>query len=248
MTALRPIFSETTQNIYNGLSSKSLVYHSRHQIKTVTNSEPLSPLPLFCDNMWPGSLVLADYLCSHPQFVTGKVCLELGAAIALPSMVASVLYAHSLVITDYPSHLVLENIEILFKKNELSFSNVSIAPHIWGQNIDLITQLSSKQNGKFDIIFLAELLWKDTYCQHENLLRSIAGFLDTDGVALVSFAHRPTESHSKEHDLEFLQLARRRFHLEYELLEMNEKYNDVDETISTQVFLYKLYYPPSITR
>lgn len=257
MAEVRPLFSETIQNTYHhGLISQLLVYHSRYQIDIVNTSNDnlienksssSKQTPLFCDNMWPGSLVLADYLCCHPELVFEKVSLELGAAMALPSMIASVLKAKSLVITDYPTDQVLENIELLFKKNSLLLSNLSVSPHIWGQNMELISQVSSKPNGKFDVIFLAELLWKDTYSQHENLLQSIVSFLDRDGIALLSFAHRPTISHTKNHDLEFLEMVKNRFQLSVDLLEVNEKYCDVDESIPTQVFLYKLYYPTSNT-
>lgn len=246
MSEIRPLFSETTRNSYKISSVKSLVYHSRHQISVVTSSSSRTTNPqplLFCDNMWPGSLVLADYLCINPDLVRGKACLELGAAIALPSMVASDLMAHSLVITDYPAEGVLENIRILFEKNRLSLSNVLIADHIWGQDIESISNLSSKSNGKFDVIFLAELLWKDNYAQHENLLQSVSSLLDpTGGIALLSFAHRSTETHTKDHDLEFLELAKQRFHMNVTLVEENSKYCDVDESTPTRVFLYKLYY------
>jgi predicted nicotinamide N-methyase len=47
---------------------------------------------------------------------------------------------------------------------------------------------------KFDLVIMAELLWKDTYPLHRRLLESLAGSLDPiTGVGYAAFAHRPTE-------------------------------------------------------
>ena len=55
------------------------------------------------------------------------------------------------------------------------------------------SSLSSEE--RFDVVLMAELLWKDTYIHHRALLESVVGTLKKDGVALAAFAHRPTQVH-----------------------------------------------------
>ena len=57
------------------------------------------------------------------------------------------------------------------------------------------TSLSSLSEEGFDVVLMAELLWKDTYIHHRALLESVVGTLKKDGVAFAAFAHRPTQVH-----------------------------------------------------
>jgi predicted nicotinamide N-methyase len=102
---------------------------------------------------------------------------------------------------------------------------------------------------KFDLILLAEPLWKDTYSQHDNLLRSVASSLSSTGKAVLAFAHRPTESHTKEHDLEFLTIAASKYRLNHTHVGVFNKYKDVYEdvqekesVVGVDVHLYILYF------
>jgi hypothetical protein len=111
---------------------------------------------------------------------------------------------------------------------------------MWGSNVSEF--LDDNKNG-FDIVLVAECLWKDTYNLHNDLLTSIKSLLSEHGVALVSFAHRPiitdTWSHTKEHDLHFFSRAKEYGFNEAKILTCN-KYKDVLEEEFVEVHLYAL--------
>jgi hypothetical protein len=155
---------------------------------------------LHADNLWPGALVIADYLASNPALAEGKHVLELGAGCALPSIVAAKLQATVVVITDFPDESVMRNIEIVCEENGLDPNStrdcasayassaaditaaatdicarptasspscrVLVIPHRWGDSTqELIAAVESSNSpsfsGKFELVILAELLWKE---------------------------------------------------------------------------------------
>jgi nicotinamide N-methyltransferase len=63
-------------------------------------------------SQWSGSVQIADYLAAHPELVAGKRIVEVGAAAALPSLVALSLGAEHCLITDYPSDHLLSAIRV----------------------------------------------------------------------------------------------------------------------------------------
>ena len=112
---------------------------------------------------------------------------------------------------------MIENIDRLITLNQLS--NVSAMGHVWGaDNVATLLQESMMRITRndmsvndaslsppataataatsswkgFDVVLMAELLWKDTYIHHRALLESVVGTLKKDGVAYAAFAHRPT--------------------------------------------------------
>jgi predicted nicotinamide N-methyase len=202
---------------------------------------------LFVDDVWPGSRVLADFLIENCNSFVGKSCLELGSGGALPSLVAASLGARRVVITDYPAEGVIENILNVISANALT--NAVAVGHIWGtENVLSLLNLgdisaTDEQEG-YEVIFLAELLWKDTYPLHRNLLESLSACLNRQkGVAYITVAHRPTSTlinHSAENDMEFFSVAFSEFGLQNQLLQTSSKYHDVDETVPINVNLYSL--------
>jgi predicted nicotinamide N-methyase len=191
---------------------------------------------LFVEHIWPGSIVLADFLNAHPRLVLNKSVIELGAGAGLPTLVADKLGASTVIITDYPDPKVLANIEELIKTNNCQRSLVF--GHEWGENCDNLIEIVGK---KFEVILMADVLWKDTYPSHRSLLKSIVTLLDDkDGIALLSFAHRPCALHSIENDLEFFQVAKEEFELEWEMLQSTRKYTDAMDNEEIEVCLYQL--------
>lgn len=118
-----PLFSSiSTKNSHtytikfkdSGKPSKKLRYF-RHQDawrfvdqNSINNERPrqsnfASPL-LFADDIWPGALVLADYLASNAHIIDGKTVCEIGAGeCGLPSLLCCHLNAKVTTVTDYPS-------------------------------------------------------------------------------------------------------------------------------------------------
>ncbi|KAI1496742.1 hypothetical protein F5X99DRAFT_413773 [Biscogniauxia marginata] len=118
--------------------------------------------------------------------IRSKSCLELGAGTALPSIMAALLGARSVVVTDYPSPAVLDTLRRNVAANgrpelsPLSLPEVRVCPvtiegHAWG---DLDSGFASRYRGGFDRVFVCDCLWMPW--QHSNLHRSIAWFLRDD--------------------------------------------------------------------
>ena len=231
---LTPLFSSTNDSSYYIQAlNKTLRYQPRFYNHTKSNE---SESRLFADNLWPGSLVLSDYLCDNPQLVINKICIELGAAFALPSMVALTLGAEHVVVTDYPATNLIDNINTIFAENDLT-KYIAI-PYIWGGDAEALLNFSPSD--RFDVILIAEPLWKDTYIQHDNLLRSMSYLLSDHTVVYLSFAHRPTDTHTPSHDLELLVKSSEKYHWKVNLIATSLKYCDVGETMPIEVLLYSI--------
>lgn len=201
---------------------------------------------LFVDDLWPGCRFLADFIILNRDVFVSKICLELGAGGALPSLAAGLLGAEKVVITDYPAKGVIENIEGVIAAN--SITNAVAIGHIWGIDIEKVLKLgrtsSSGEMLGYDVIFLAELLWRDTYHLHRNLLESLSACMNKKtGVAYMTIAHRPTTSllgHTAEKDLEFFSVAASEFDLKSSIIETCSRYFDVGELVTIDVYLYEL--------
>ena len=201
---------------------------------------------LFVDDLWPGSRFLADFIILNRDGFKGKICLELGAGGALPSLVAASLGAEKVVISDYPANGVIDNIQGLIAANLLT--NAIAIGHVWGIDIEKLLELgktsTSGEKIGYDVVFLAELLWRDTYHLHKNLLQSLTVCLNkSTGVAYMTVAHRPTTNllgHTAENDLEFFSVAASEFGLKSLCLEKCSKYFDVGEMVTIDVYLYEL--------
>lgn len=118
--------------------------------------------------------------------VTGLATLELGAGTALPSIMAALLGAHRVVVTDYPAPPVMKTL----RRNVAANTQPSFSPHVsiaalgeegggilvgghgWGE---LDTPLALENRHAFDRVFVADCLWMPW--QHENLRKSIGWFL-----------------------------------------------------------------------
>jgi nicotinamide N-methyltransferase len=210
--------------------------------QAINNSEN-EAIPLFANYIWPGSIVLADYLQMHSEVVCNKNILELGAGAALPSLVSSKLGANLVVATDYADPLILNNINYLKDINKCI--NMMAYPYTWGDKNEAATLKRSLLSNKgFDVILLGEVLWKNTYPLHDVLISSIEEcLLKPNGIVLVAFAHRPTHDHTSQHDMEFIQRLEERLQLKSTNLYSTKKYKDALESDFVEVFLYHFAQP-----
>lgn len=113
--------------------------------------------------------------------VAGLATLELGAGTALPSLLAALVGARRVAITDYPSAPVLATLHANVAVNvrpELSprgcvpADGVMVEAHAWG---DLSAPLAQGNAHMFDRVLAADCLWMPW--EHDSLRRSIAWFL-----------------------------------------------------------------------
>ncbi|KAK1833367.1 hypothetical protein QBC39DRAFT_346648 [Podospora conica] len=118
--------------------------------------------------------------------IAGLSTIELGAGTALPSIMAVLLGARHVVVTDYPSDVIMDTL----RQNVVVNTQPSFAPagrivaveeggagvvvegHGWGE---LDTPLAVEYKGRFDRVFVADCLWMPW--QHGNLRRSISWFM-----------------------------------------------------------------------
>ncbi len=111
--------------------------------------------------------------------VTGLSTIELGAGTAVPSLLAALLGAERVVITDYPAPVILDNLHNNVKQNiQPSFSPlgrvaaVAVEGHSWG---DLASPLATGNKHAFDRVLVCDCLWMPW--QHTDLHWSMAWFL-----------------------------------------------------------------------
>ena len=205
---------------------------------------------LFADSIWPGSLIMSEYLCNHPETCDNKTILELGAGTALPSLIASKLCPKLILTTDFPVPRIIDNMRSLKELNRCN--NLIVDSYAWGEDVQHLLQYlhetspDSHDHPRYDLILLSEVLWKDTYPLHEKLLISVVNCLNMkSGKVLLSFGHRPCEGHSPADDLHFLTLAQEKFQLAHKLLDTTQKYQDALDGQPMEVYLYVLYHKSS---
>ena len=191
----------------------SRTYH----LKTVASSDTKSSICLFADAVWNGARLVAEYLDSDAgvALVARRAVLELGAAAALPSLVARDREARTVVVTDYPARPLLDNIAGNFARNPPAHgagdtaARVRVLGHLWGAPVE---PLLDAAGGRFDVVIAAECLWRHE--QHADLCATIARALrrpataEVDGAApraLVAFSHHIPGLEAK--DLAFFERA-----------------------------------------
>ncbi|KKY34770.1 putative nicotinamide n-methyltransferase [Diaporthe ampelina] len=208
-TSLGVIFPDDVMN-QHGDADHGLLYQSPHLPRPlhISLADPAGDddRRLFSHYLWNASLLLAEFVESGtlglgPEqggvasplgpplstfSVAGRSVLELGAGTALPSLLAALLGATRVVLTDYPAPAVISNLTANAARNarpELlpppssSSAPAAVAPvevegHAWGE---LDTPLAERGRRAFDRVLVCDCLWMPW--QHENLLRSVEWFL-----------------------------------------------------------------------
>lgn len=114
--------------------------------------------------------------------ITDLTTIELGAGTALPSLLAALLGARRVVMTDYPAPRVITNLRENAERNiQATFSplpslaKVEVEGHAWGE-VD--TPHAEHNRHAFERMFVCDCLWMPW--QHDNLLKSIDWFLKDD--------------------------------------------------------------------
>ncbi|CAK5211097.1 unnamed protein product [Aphanomyces euteiches] len=120
--------------------------------------------PLFAGAAWAGTLVwdaavvLANHVLNHVPLESKRV-LELGAGIGVPGMVAGVLGAANVMITEQPELVPLLRTNL--RRNASNFSSsVSAAELSWGR--DATTKFCEK-SGDFDVVLSCDCIYEPLY-------------------------------------------------------------------------------------
>ena len=94
--------------------------------------------------MWNAGVLAADFIISGTFDVAGESLLELGAGAGLPGIAAALHGAETVVLSDYDSPALLENLRHNVENNipAMVRSRVHVEAHIWGQSTAAITLYS----------------------------------------------------------------------------------------------------------
>ncbi|KAI9155254.1 nicotinamide N-methyltransferase [Paramyrothecium foliicola] len=207
-SALGVIFPDDVTN-QHGDSEHSLIYTSPRLPKPLLLdlADPVGDTDrrLFSHYLWNASLLLAelverDSLPPSPPGVEkpdaglgagvdfdvrGLDIMELGAGTALPSMMAGLLGARRVVVTDYPAPTVMKTLRANIARNirpELAPAqpdgpvtpSVLVEGHAWGE-LAPTDALCAADRHAFDRLLVCDCLWMPW--QHANLHASISHFL-----------------------------------------------------------------------
>ncbi|OAA59466.1 hypothetical protein ISF_06401 [Cordyceps fumosorosea ARSEF 2679] len=162
--------------------------------------------PTEANHLWNGAKVVSDYLEAQPSRVRGRTVLELGAASGLPSLVAGLLGARKVVMTDFPDPDLVANMQKNIDACDGASAVVEAAGFVWGRDVaPLLARLDGDGQAKFDVLILADLLFR--HSEHGMLVRTIREAMARDGgVAYVFFtSYRPWK---RDRDMKFFDVAR----------------------------------------
>lgn len=200
--------------------------------------------PLEAHHLWNGSRVVSDYFESSPSTtVSGRTVLELGAGAGLPSIMAAVLGARRVVVTDFPDPDLVANMwknirgcHLLIPPNANANANANAGEEaggdgdepplpiaadgfVWGANpAHLLAHLPEGERSEgFDVLILADLLFR--HSEHGNMLKTVRETLKKSRGAkayVVFCSYRPWLRHK---DLNFFELAREQGFIVEQILE-----------------------------
>ncbi|KAK5062897.1 hypothetical protein LTR84_004973 [Exophiala bonariae] len=165
--------------------------------------------PLWGHLLWNAGQVVAQYLeDNRQQLLQGKTVLELGAGAGLPSLVASILGAKKVVVTDYPDNELIVNLRHNIDRNLVADDQANIVAEgfLWGSAADTLSKHLDTGSKGFDVLILADILFN--HSEHEKLLNTLTQCLKrtSESVALVFFT--PYRPWLLDKDLKFFDISR----------------------------------------
>ncbi|QEU60126.1 Nnt1 [Kluyveromyces lactis] len=211
--------------------------------------------PLWGHLLWNAGIYTAKHMDGHPEEVQHKLVLELGAAGALPTIIAGLLGARKVVSTDYPDADLISNIQYNVDHNiyggeelskdeetrskQIANRKVVVEGYIWGNDYEPILKHLPQDQQKFDLIILSDLVFNHT--EHAKLFKTTKDLLGENGKALVVFSpHRPW---LLENDLAFFKDCEE-FGLKSDLIELTHwkpMFDEDEETVEIRSSIYAYY-------
>lgn len=132
--------------------------------------------------LWPSAIALAEFIANSGD-LEGKSMLELGAGLALPSLVAAKSGANVLTTDWYLESLI--------------FADANAAANRIQLNTKLLDWTNPPADLKFDLIIGADILYEAR--SHEPVISLLEKMLAPNGIALISDPNRP-----RNHDFQRL--------------------------------------------
>ncbi|XP_072997290.1 uncharacterized protein [Typha latifolia] len=111
--------------------------------------------------VWPGAVLLNNYLSQHAEILEGCSVIELGSGVGITGILCS-RFCQEVLLTDHNE----EVLEIMKKNIELHSSSVLTAEKLeWG-NCDHIIQILEKHPKGFDLILGADICFQQSSISH----------------------------------------------------------------------------------
>ncbi|EFI27055.1 hypothetical protein CC1G_15186 [Coprinopsis cinerea okayama7 len=135
---------------------------------------------LLADHLFSPSIYLAERIEQSLLDVRGKNVLELGAGVALPSLLLSISPNPPalLVVTDYPDDSILKNLEQNVQRNKHLVNPACMLMHkgyAWGEDPTPLLSLLPEPSPGYDALILSDLLHFDGF--QDILISSVVSLL-----------------------------------------------------------------------
>ncbi|XP_022756190.1 protein N-lysine methyltransferase METTL21A isoform X2 [Durio zibethinus] len=157
---------------------ESFFINDNYQLTTFTFGSHV--LQLFClqsasrQLVWPGAMLLNDYLSKNAEILQGCSMIELGSGVGITGMLCS-RFCHQILLTDHNEEvlkILRRNIELNLSSESPSCCAADVLFHIlhaaleaekleWG-NSDQINRILQKYPGGFDLILGADICFQQS--------------------------------------------------------------------------------------
>lgn len=128
---------------------------------------------------WPCSMVMSSFLCSLPSVIEGKSVLEIGAGTGLVSVVAALLGAKSVIVTDRDEPHILNSLRTTMIINNVE-DVCQICPLLWGKSLPDFEGV--------DILLGADVFYSTE--DFDNVLATFSGILKNNPEAVFLCAYQ----------------------------------------------------------
>ncbi|XP_022943521.1 protein N-lysine methyltransferase METTL21A [Cucurbita moschata] len=135
-----------------------------HEIELLCLQSASTDFDLTGQLVWPGALLMNNYLSKHAHLLQGCSIIELGSGVGITGILCSK-FCHNVVLTDHNEEvlkILKQNIQLHASPESFGNSAGLVAEKLeWG-NSDQITQVIDKYSGGFDLILGADICFQQS--------------------------------------------------------------------------------------
>ncbi|XP_023513367.1 protein N-lysine methyltransferase METTL21A [Cucurbita pepo subsp. pepo] len=135
-----------------------------HEIELLCLQSASTDFDLTGQLVWPGALLMNNYLSKHAHLLQGCSIIELGSGVGITGILCSK-FCNKVVLTDHNEEvlkILKQNIQLHASPESFGNSAGLVAEKLeWG-NSDQITQVIDKYSGGFDLILGADICFQQS--------------------------------------------------------------------------------------